>query len=247
MTDLRKSFSKSGSRHGKTRQFGASLDDHVTPPPHLLQQASPRPRSNSAAVRQLHPYAIASSYFEKVPVQANPQSQTSDHVRPPQKKVPAHLKPSSRASLLKASLSTPDLHSASRQPATYVKIKTHWLSAETWCDAFMFPRPRFLLRHLEEVPATPKHRLVSPAESIVSGHMDASAEPKLLKTSLSVSELRAPNFPGAVPGRVDKSGISKSRAAPRPRSFAFDDLALPSPTPSLATYVLTSNGVNQLY
>ena len=234
MTDLRKSFSKGGS---KMRPFGASLDRQVprlTTSPHLHEQVSPRLRSNSAVVRQRHPYATASSYLEKAPFQANPENLKGGHVKSPQKKVPAHLKPSSRASLLKTSLSTPDLHSVS-QPA---KTKTRWLSAETWCDAFMFPRPRFLLRHLEEVPATPERRLVSPAESIVSGHMEVSVEPKLLKKSLSVSELRAPNFPRAIPSRADKSGTSKPHTTPRPRSFAFDDLALPSPIPSLTTYVL---------
>ena len=88
---------------------------------------------------------------------------------------------------------------------------------------------------MEEVPATPQHRLMSPAESIVSGQLEASVEPKSLKKSLSVSELRAPDVPGATLGQADKSGTSKPRAAPRPRSFAFDDLALPSPIPSLAT------------
>ena len=241
MTDLRKSFSKAGSRHGKTRQFGASFNDHVsqtTPSPHPHKQASLRSRSNSAVVRQRHPYATASSHLEKAPFQPNPQSRKGDHATPSQKKVPAHLKPTSRASLLKTSLSTPDLHSASLQP--YVKTKTRWLSAETWCDAFMFPRPRFLLRHLEDIPTTPTRQLLSPAESVVSGQAEAFAEPKLLKKSLSVSEIRAPNIPRAIPNPALKNGASKSRAAPRPRSFAFDDLALPSPIPSLSTYVFTT-------
>lgn len=249
MTDLRKSFSKSGNKHGKIRQFGASFDDQDprTRSSRLHEQASSHSRSNSAVVRQRHPYATVSSHLEKAPVQPNQQSKKSDQVNPRQKKVPAHLKPSSRASLLKASLSTPDLHSASRQSAIYVKTKTHWLSAETWCDAFMFPRPRFLLRHLEEAPSTPKRRLLSPAESIVSRQVEASTELKSLKKSLSVSQLCAPNSLGAIQSRADKIGTQKSCAAPRPRSFSFDDLALPSPIPSLATYVLTSNDVNQLH
>ena len=250
MTDLRKSFSKGSNKHGKTRQFAASLDDHVPPTmtsPRLYEKASLRSRSNSAVVQQRHPYATASSHLEKAPFQVDTRGQQNGHFKPPQKKVPTHLKPSSRASLLKASSSTPDLHSASRRSAMYVKTKTHWLSAETWCDAFMFPRPRFLLRHLEEAPTTPKRRLVSPAESIVSGQMETSAEFKSIKKSLSISELRAPSFPRAIPSQADKSGASKSFAASRPRSFALDDLALPSPIPSLVTYVFTSNGANQLH
>jgi hypothetical protein len=100
---------------------------------------------------------------------------------------------------------------------------------------------------LEDVPSTPKRRLVSPAESIVSGHVEALAGPKLLKKSLSVSELRAFNLPGAISGRPDENDTSKFRDAPRPRSFALDDLALPSPIPSLAKYVLTLNDTNQFH
>ena len=238
MTDLRKSFSKSGSRHGVTRSSGSSSDNHPTTSSYVYAQAPRRSRSNGAAVSQRHPYTAASSHLGKVPTETNPWSQENDRVRPRPKKIPAHLKPSSRASLLKASSSTPDLHSTS-QPAMYVKTKTHWLSAETWCDAFMFPRPRFLLRHLDEDPTISRHRLVSSAESVVYQQVEAPPEPKLLKKSLSVSELRTPRFPGVIPSRADKSVAPQSSSALRPRSFALDDLALPSPIPSLMTCVFT--------
>lgn len=236
VTDLRKSLSRSDDRHEKTRPFGSSTDDLAPSAPSVYEQASRRSRSNSFAVQQRHPYATASSTLGKtLPIQMNSQTQKDDHVKPPQKKVPAHLKPSSRASLLKASMSTPDLRSASRQPAMYIKAKTHWLSAETWCDAFMFPRPRFLLRHLEEDSTTPKHRLTSPVESIISEPKEAPAEPKSLKKSQSVSELRTSNFSKVVPVRTERNNAPQSRSVPRPRSFALDDLALPSPMPSLIT------------
>ena len=106
----------------------------------------------------------------------------------------------------------------------------------------MFPRPRFLLRHMGDEPATPMPRLVSPAESIVSGQIEASAVSKPLKKSLSVSELRGPSVPKVPPSRADKDNPPISSApkssAPRPKSFALDDLALPSPVPSLMTYVV---------
>ncbi|KAF9648475.1 hypothetical protein BDM02DRAFT_3187132 [Thelephora ganbajun] len=232
VTDLRKSFSRNDDRHEKTRPSGASTDDHVPSAlssPSIYEQTSRRSRSNSVTMQQRHPYATATPYLGKTsPLQINPRSQKSEHVKPPQKKVPAHLKPSSRASLLKASVSTPDLRSTSR-----VKTKTHWLSAETWCDAFMFPRPRFLLRHLEGDPITPKRRLVSPAESIIPEQIEASAEAKPLKKSQSMSELRTSNFAKVVPSRAERNDAPPS--ATRPRSFALDDLALPSPIPSLIT------------
>ena len=177
---------------------------------------------------------MSSSHPGQTSIQTNPRSQKRDQAEPPQNKASAHLKPSSRASLLKSSVSTPDLRSASRQPTTYVKPKTHWLSAETWCDAFMLPRPRFLSRHLEENPTVPEHRLVSPAESVVSGLMQASVQPKSLKKSLSASALRIPNFPKVIPNRAEGNNTTQS-LAPRPRSFALDDLALPDPMPSLMT------------
>lgn len=249
MTDLRKSFSRSDDKHEKTRPFGASTDDLVPralSSPSVDEQASSHSRSNSVAVRQRHPYATAYPRLgQPSPIQTNSRSQKSDHHVKSPKEVPAHLKPSSRASLLKASVSTPDLRSASRQPAMYVKTKTRWLSAETWCDAFMFPRPRFLLRHLGEGSTAPKRRLVSPAGSIISEGMEPSTEPKSLKTSRSIPELRISKFSKEVPTRIDRNDAPRSPPTARPRSFALDDLALPSPIPSLITCVLPLKEVNQ--
>jgi serine/arginine repetitive matrix protein 2 len=251
LTDFRKGFSRGDDKHEKTRLLGASTDDlapNDVTSPYVYEQASGRSRSNSIVVRRRHPYATASPYLGPTsPARVNPQAQKSEHVKSPRKKVPAHLKPSSRASLLKASISTPDLRAAARQPAMYLKTKAHWLSAETWCDAFMFPRPRFLLRHLEEDPARSKPRLVSPAESIISEPVEASTEPKSLKKSQSVAELRTSNFSKVVPTRVDRKNVPRPPSVSRPRSFALDDLALPSPIPSLITCVPTSKEAKRLH
>lgn len=248
MSDLRKSFSRNDDKHDKTRPFGASTDDlvhRVLPSPSVYEQAPGHSRSNSVAVRQRHSYATASPHLvQPSPIQTSSRSQKDDHRVKSSEEVPAHLKPSSRASLLKASVSTPDLRSASRQPAMYVKTKSHWLSAETWCDAFMFPRPRFLLRHLEEGSATPKRRLVSPAESIISEAVEPPTEPKSLKKPQSIPELRISKFPKEVPTGIDLNDAPRSPPTARPRSFALDDLALPSPMPSLVTCVLTSKEAN---
>lgn len=203
--------------------------------PSVYEQASSRSRSNSAAVQQRHPYANASPYLGQTSTtQATTESQKSEHIKFPRKKVPAHLRPSSRASILKASRSTPDLRAASR-PAMHLKTKTNWLSAETWCDAFMLPRPRFLLRHMDEDLDTPYPRLVSPAGSIISGPIEPSAGPRSLEESQPLLGDRTSGPTNAVLARV----IRDNPPPFRPRSFALDDLALPSPIPSLLTCVLT--------
>ena len=241
MTDLRKSFSRSEDRHEKTRKFGASPDlvPSAVSFPSVYEKASRHSRSNSVAVAPRHPYATAFPQSGRSsPIQTNSQNQKHDYRAKPQKKVPAHLKPSSRASLLKASVSTPDLRSASRQAGVYAKTKSHWLSAETWCDAFMFPRPRFLLRHLEEGSTTPKHRFVSPAESIAFDPMGPPAETK--SSDRLPSELPTSKTSKEVLAHIDQNNGPKLPSAVRPRSFALDDLALPSPIPSLTTYVPTA-------
>ena len=244
VTDLRKGLSRSDDKRERTRPFGVPTDDLVLSAlssPSVYGQASHRSRLNSAAARQRQQYAAASPHLgQPSSIQTDSQNKKRELYDKSSKKVPAHLRPSSRASLLKASVSTPDLHSASRQSAMYVKTKARWLAAETWCDAFMFPRPRFLLRHLEEGSATPNHRFVSSAESIVSEAVGPSAEPKSLKKSQSVAELRTSGFPKEIPTRVNRNDAPRSPSAARPKSFALDDLALPSPVPSLITYVFTS-------
>lgn len=136
-------------------------------------------------------------------------------------------------------MSTPNLRATSHQPAMYPKTKNHWLSAGTWCDAFMLPRPRFLLRHLGEEPDTPNPRLVSPAESIICEQITTAGEPKSSKRSQPVIESRTLDPLGAVMVRADRENAPQSPSLSRPRSYALDDLALPSPIPSLITCVLT--------
>jgi len=135
-------------------------------------------------------------------------------------------------------MSTPNLRAASHQPAMYPKTKNHWLSAGTWCDAFMLPRPRFLLRHLGEEPDAPNARLVSPAESIICEEITTTGEPKSFKRSQPVIESRTLGPSGAVMVRANRENVPQAPSLSRPRSYALDDLALPSPIPSLITWVL---------
>jgi len=134
-------------------------------------------------------------------------------------------------------MSTPDLRAASHQPAMYPKTKNHWLSAGTWCDAFMLPRPRFLLRHLGGEPDTLNPRLVSPAESIICEEITTTGESKPLKRLQPMIGSRTLDPSGAVTVRANWESVPQPPSFPRPRSYALDDLALPSPIPSLITCV----------
>lgn len=234
--------------------YYSSLLVHQSTPGH------PPPRQEDLST---HPYAVAfpsttqtrsappTSYKGKAKA-LNPGKLTITWLDPRQKSVPGYLKPSPRNSILKASLSTPNLRDLP-------KGKQRWLSAETWCDAIILPRPRFALRLAE---GQPSGRIVSPPGSPVSSPetaqgqdsrnrfaRDPSSAP-LLKQSVSLSNLISPPAPAAPPSREPEKVTPASQVPAinepaktlkphRPKSWALDDLALPSPVPSLAQYVTT--------
>ncbi|TCD63367.1 hypothetical protein EIP91_005620 [Steccherinum ochraceum] len=167
-------------------------------------------------------------------------------------KVPDYLKPSPRNSVLKASASTPNLRDIPRG-------KQRWLSAETWCDALILPRPRFAMRLVE---GGPSGRIVSPPDSPLSpseakfpltGTRSGSTQSygngssKSLKKSRSMGNLFGAGSSAAVSPVKEKPATpvtpvinepGPSRLVPnRPKSWALDDLAIPSPVPSLAQVV----------
>ncbi|KAI0297774.1 hypothetical protein B0F90DRAFT_1819101 [Multifurca ochricompacta] len=162
--------------------------------------------------------------------------------------VPPHLKPASRSSLLKT-ISAPNLRNFSRSlptsKSTSSRGKYRWLSPETWCDALLFPRPRFTEHTDDEPQQLPNHRYIPviqpPGPS--TGRERLKLSQAWMRGSRSVVNLRAPNSesscgpplaePWLMPpkGSIDGDGHSSSG---RPRSFAQDDLSLPSPGPSLA-------------
>ncbi|KAH9959954.1 hypothetical protein BC827DRAFT_1268453 [Russula dissimulans] len=175
------------------------------------------------------------------------QPPVSDTLNNPE--VPAHLKPASRTSLFKT-ISTPNLRNLSRgfssRRQTSSRGKYRWLSPETWCDALLFPRPRFLA-YIDDDPP-PQSFSPRPTSSARPPEVNpASERPRnhqmAMRGSRSAVNLHAPNLefshgpPRAEPmlmarrGPLDMDGRSP---ADRPRSFAQDDLALPSPVPSLA-------------
>ncbi|KAI0367408.1 hypothetical protein BV20DRAFT_950322 [Pilatotrama ljubarskyi] len=173
---------------------------------------------------------------------------------------PAYLLPERRPSRIsiKASMSTPNLRQATGTAAVLPKGKQRWLSAETWCDALILPRPRFALRVVDGEGVVGSGRIVSPPESPLwppgmESPLDAAGA-KVLKKSQSAIQLSSrgaypPSPPRPPPVRPEpvreEPEAGPSRAVPvrndanthlkphRPKSFALDDLALPSPVPSL--------------
>jgi serine/arginine repetitive matrix protein 2 len=165
---------------------------------------------------------------------------------------------------IKNSVSTPNLRAAANQPFVLPKGKERWLSAETWCDAILFPRPRFKMKDLEAVNGKKKTnlvrntpRIVSPPDSPVYPH-DPSAPPdrkeampsRVLAHSRSLVDLNRQNSRGElsnssslrplIPPPIEVQPLDPKGKSTRPRSFAWDDMALPSPIPSLSKFVFVT-------
>ncbi|KAF8069215.1 hypothetical protein FPV67DRAFT_1449004 [Lyophyllum atratum] len=179
---------------------------------------------------------------------------------------------------LKNSSSTPDLRLAnnstnaslnrikgltSKGSPTF-KSKDRWLSAETWCDALLFPRPRLKIKHdgvegssgrIVSPPESPVHRGLEEAP-IGNGMAERGVPSRVLAHSRSLVDLnKSPRDPAddecatssrPIPGPSSQrllppqNGIPppiRTERPPRPKSWALDDLALPSPVPSLARVI----------
>ncbi|KAF9069598.1 hypothetical protein BDP27DRAFT_1447521 [Rhodocollybia butyracea] len=125
---------------------------------------------------------------------------------------------------LKNSISTPDL----RRAKPKLKGKDRWLSAETWCDALLFPRPRFKVKPQHDRSVSPP---ASPVAGYFSGHQPSISSRVLAHSRSLVNLTQQPLL--QVPPTPTVPTTSTSRP-PRPKSWALDDLALPSPEPSLS-------------
>jgi hypothetical protein len=167
---------------------------------------------------------------------------------------------------LKSFASSPDLRSQNRKQALLSppKGKDRWLSAETWCDAIMFPRPRLKVEDAQLLLRGASGRIVSPPGSpVYRGFPDqqnpdrpqgiasrvlahsrsmvslnnAEAGPSKLRNEPPAAQSRGMHFEMPHAPVLPPLIIHPSQAddrPPRPKSFAWDDLALPSPVPSLA-------------
>ncbi|KAJ7714313.1 hypothetical protein DFH07DRAFT_1016540 [Mycena maculata] len=227
------------------------------------QNASPPP----------HPYA--SPYASNFPLPEPPQTAplvvspklkftappATHRIALPQEEPSTMVSPQVRA--LKSYASTPNLHDSSRSPNRLRKPlpavpgapkgKDRWLSAETWCDAIMFPRPRLKVEDAQLLMRGASGRVVSPPGSPVFGGFNAAPNPdrpegvvsRVLAHSRSMASLNAEAGPSRVRNETFRGPSAapppppillstQTERPPRPKSFALDDLALPSPVPSLA-------------
>lgn len=129
------------------------------------------------------------------------------------------------------------------------------LSVETWCDALLFPRPRLKVG----VVPTPAEsgRVSSPPGSPIgpdlinsTGMQEIGIASRVLAHSRSLTDF---NKPGGISSSYtyphDPTPVSHEQdpqtstagaqsQSPQSKTFAQDDLALPTPVPSLAQYVL---------
>ncbi|KAJ7094588.1 hypothetical protein B0H15DRAFT_904537 [Mycena belliarum] len=229
-------------------QFGPTPSIHrATPPPHPY--AYTFPRGDIPEPPQTAPLVTSPKLkFTQPPHRlALPQQEVTA--------VPPHVR------TLKTYVSTPDLRDAStstnrlRKPPP--KGKDRWLSAETWCDAVMFPRPRLKVEDAQLIMRGASGRIVSPPGSPIVGGFDAPQNPdrpagmvsRVLAHSRSMVSLNAVGGTNKLKPEVTFKGwtpeplrlasppppvISRPQGLARPKSFAWDDLALPSPVPSLA-------------
>ncbi|KAJ2928231.1 hypothetical protein H1R20_g8844, partial [Candolleomyces eurysporus] len=212
-------------------------------------RAAPRPSSGSTTVSRqetfsshsIHPYAYI------FPKQQDPDpSESRNHdVSHPLRDAPRLAFASPAASnqstppppqtnglglkQLKNSSSTPNL----RSPNKYTPPRgiERWLSAETWCDAILFPRPRLKIKE-ERSP-----RIISPPGSPLdadqsSKNSTAAVTSRVLAHSQSLVNLSA-SKKQAVQEPLLAPPARAGEKAPRPKSFALDDLALIKPVLSL--------------
>ena len=260
------------TEHAPRQRSNTLIGTSISPAP---AQSSSRKLSTSSQHRDsplsTHPYAYAyppshSEAPRRAPIVSPPLTQSHSldkgkgvdrsyqYPQPPSMdtlnvaEVPSHLRPTSRTSLLKT-ISAPNLRNLSRglsiRKPTPSRGKSRWLSPETWCDALLFPRPRFL-EHIDGEPLQPVgQRNVSipapKAHTLASGERMPLGR-SWLRGSRSAVNLHVPNSdssrgpPRAEPLLMPKASYEGDgwSSFSRPRSFAQDDLAIPSPVPSIA-------------
>lgn len=208
-------------------------------------RAVPRPSSGSTVSRQetfsshsIHPYAYTFPKKEPDPPRTAPLSARDPpqltFIPPPKDSTVKPPPPTSGLGMkqVKNASSTPNLRASARYDSP------RWLSAQTWCDAILFPRPRLKIK---EEPLESQPLLSPPITPLVDTYRDKKAPPtaafqsRVLAHSHSLIDLSLQNRDRR---RVPEyAGPSKPRAkhekAPRPRSFAQDDMSMIHPVLSL--------------
>lgn len=224
------------SSHPYAHTFTAPRIESPRRAPIVISPLTPRSLDKGKGVDRSHQYP-------QPPVR-DTQSNTGQ--------VPAHLRPASRTSLFKT-ISAPNLRNFSRDFSIGKHFpsrgKYRWLSPETWCDALLFPRPRFLEYIDDDPPQSINHHQpspVRPSEAATTIRKPYRPFQMALRGSQSAVNLLAPNSassagpPRAEPmlmvrrGSIDGDGQSSPG---RPLSFAQDDIALPTSALSLTRLV----------
>ena len=138
---------------------------------------------------------------------------------------------------LKSSVSTPDFRMASRtrdppqglDTKPKATSKDRWLAIETWCDAIVFPRPRFQLKQGEKekrpIISPPDTPIVSSTvhgdggngESVLTRNGKPGVQSRVLLHSRSHAELRPST---AETGSSSRPLISRRRGATLPNGTA---------------------------
>jgi hypothetical protein len=243
------------------------------------------PPTKSPSPASQHPYALAFSQTDndrspESPTQLKSASPSSQNHQPsliipkltfslsqsaaqPKTAVTGPSHNTTRRKPLKTSVSTPNLKAAKNTLGASRNMSKgidRWLSAETWCDALLFPRPRLKIKD----DRASSGRIVSPPGSPVlpSGPGETpqkSVPSRVLAHTRSLTNLREkvkeeefrneesqggvslPSPPTASQAALQPQATTRERERtddslrpPRPKSWASDDLDLPSPVPSLA-------------
>ncbi|KAF9266272.1 hypothetical protein L218DRAFT_897317 [Marasmius fiardii PR-910] len=255
-------------------------DSNTGQPYHIPEEPH---SSASDASSALHPYAYtfpSPSYPSDVPQSAPPMQKTHfQSIHPPldstRTPIPhmstsphnlRHLAFPPHQISLSHSTSTPNLRGKVRPPYSQSRknFKDRLLSAETWCDALLFPRPRLKIKRDgasgDSTPSYTSGRIVSPPGSPVADYFsnrlaaETGIASRVLANSRSLVDLstsragpstlrREVPLPPPVLTEVKQNKSETTPLAnpppapvrpPRPKSWALDDLVLPSPVPSLS-------------
>lgn len=156
---------------------------------------------------------------------------------------------------LKSSVSTPNLSEAAldkRPPQLRTKSPPptsgfdRWLSAETWCDALFFPRPRLKVKGLHERHGGSSGRIVSPPVTPISEGAPSRLSPALLggrprvmSTTCDAPRARVLSKSRSNDVLSGPSIFGRPRTAPSPQRYrdpdAIPEISLKDATPAPGT------------
>jgi len=187
-------------------------------------------------------------------------------IDPPKRHLIRSLKPSISSPNLRTTTNpnAPEPPNPSTKSKSSKLPRDRWFTVETLCDAILFPRPRFTVRGDGTSPmivSPPESPLVLTANGVNTTSFPRKPpgiQSRVLLHSRSVADIQHRPAPEAGPSsfptirrRIETSPNEPDPEPPfprevpasneirhRPKSFAQDDLALPSPVPSLTTCVI---------